>query len=88
MVKTSSHFFKSFKGLINFTKADIEFASKNRVITHCCYTHKKWWKMDYHKMTNVGKLWLFFASKSNVFDDICRIYNQFESYCNRLKNEK
>ena len=88
MVINSSYFVKRFKGLVNFTESEMELASKNRAITHGCYTITKWWKMDYHRMTNVGKQWLFYASKSNAFDDICSIYNQFESYCNRLKNEK
>ena len=82
----SSYFVKGFKNLVNYTESEMEFASKNRAITHNCYKFTKWWKSDYHNMTNVGKQWLFYASKTNVFDDICRTYNQFESYCNDLKN--
>ena len=48
---------------------------------------KKWWNYDYDKLTEIGKQWLFYASKSNVFDEICQKYNQFEEQCQKLKNE-
>ena len=87
--KTSSpsRFVKSFKNLTNFTKEDMEYAHENRVITHGCYELTKWWKRKYHSLTNIGKQWLFYASKSNIFDDICKQYNQFEKYCEKIKNK-
>ena len=65
----------------------MENASKNRAITHNSYETSKWWNRRYHELTNIGKHWPFYAAKSNVFDDICRIYNQFEHHCERIKNE-
>ena len=82
-----SGFWRSFGGFVNFTKEDMKNASKNRAITHNCYEHKKWWKRKYHRLTNIGKQWLFYAAKSNAFDDICKKYNQFERHCERIKNE-
>ena len=80
------HFLRKFRNLINYTKYDIESASLNRVITHGCYERKKWWKRKYDNLTNIGKQWLFYASKTNVFDDICQNYDQFEQECEKLKS--
>ena len=82
-----SNFWREFRGLVNFTKEDMKIASKNRAITHNCYERKKWWNRRFSKLTNIGKQWLFYAAKSNVFDDICKKYNQFEHHCERIKNE-
>ena len=84
---TPAAFFSKFKNYTNFTVEDFENASKNRVITHGCYEMKKWWEFNYDKLTDIGKQWLFYASKSNVFDEICQKYNQFEEQCQKLKNE-
>ena len=80
-------FWSGFKNFTNFTVNDIEYASKNRAITHGCYEMKKWWQYDYDKLTDIGKQWLFYASKSNIFDDICQKYSQFQQQCEKLKNE-
>ena len=84
---TPAAFLSKFKNYTNFTVEDFENASKNRVITHGCYEMKKWWEFNYDKLTDIGKQWLFYASKSNVFDEICQKYNQFEEQCQKLKNE-
>ena len=88
--KTSSpsHFVEAFKNLTNFTKEEMESAHENRAITHGCYDVTKWWQRKYHSLTDVGKQWLFYASKSNIFDDICKEYKQFEKYCEKIKNGK
>ena len=84
---SSSDFWRAFGGYVNFTKEDMKRASKNRAITHNCYEHTKWWKRKFRRLTGIGKQWLFYAAKSNVFDDICKKYNQFEHHCERIKNE-
>ena len=63
----------------------MEYTHENRVITHNCYERNKWWKRSYLQLTDVGRQWLFYASKSNVFDDICKEYYQFEEHCERIK---
>ena len=85
ITRTASHFLHSFQNLTNFTVSDMEYAHKNRVITHNCYDLTKWWMRRYHQLTNVGKQWFFYASKSNAFDDICKEYHQFEKHCERIK---
>jgi len=82
-----SHYCKEFHHYVNCTESDMEISSKNRVITHNCYEDIKWWMKNYTNLTDLGKQWLFYASKSNVFDDICKKYNQFESQCKILKKE-
>jgi len=85
---TPEIFLNKFQNYINYTVEDMEYASKNRVITHGCYEIKKWWDYNYDKLTDIGKQWLFYASKSHVFDEICQKYNQFELQCQKLKTEK
>ena len=85
--RNSSHFLKQFKNYINYTEEEMEYASQHRVITHNCYELVKWWNKDYYNLTKVGKQWLFYAAKSNVMDDICKYYNQFEPYCDQIKKE-
>lgn len=84
---TSSVFLESFKNLINYTKNEMEYASVNRAITHNCYEKIKWWERKYENLTKIGKQWLFYASKSNIFDDICKNYKQFEKECEKIKKE-
>ena len=88
LTKNSSCFLSIFENYINNTEYDMEYASQNRVITHMCYEKVKWWSRDYYNLTNVGKQWLFYAGKSNAFDEICKNFSQFEPYCDKIKNEK
>jgi len=60
-------------------------ASLNRAITHNCYELRKWWNKKYENFKKIGKQWLFYASKTNIFDDICKKYNQFEQECKKMK---
>ena len=82
---TTSHFLESYNNLVNYTIYDIENASLNRVITHNCYETKKWWNRKYDNLTYIGKQWLFYASKTNIFEDICKTYKQFENECIKMK---
>ena len=85
---TISHFVKEFHNCVNWTESEMENYSKNRVITHMCYESDKWWQKNYTNLTEIGKQWLFYASKSNAFKDICKLYNQFESECKKIKKNK
>ena len=84
---TPSNYCKEFHNYVNCTESGMETDSKNRVITHNCYEDIKWWMKNYTNLTDIGKQWLFYASKSNVFDEICKKYVQFESQCEILKKE-
>ena len=88
LTSSPKYFLSRFNNYTNYTSEDMEYASKNRVITHGCYEIKKWWDYNFDKLTNIGKQWLFYASKSNVFDEICQKYNQFEQQCIQMKKEK
>ena len=82
-----SNFISEFGQYVNWSLTDMEKYSKNRAITHMCYENDKWWEKNYTNLTEIGKQWLFYASKSNIFDDICKKYHQFESQCEKIKNE-
>ena len=84
---STAHYCNEFHFHVNCTEYDMDLASKNRAITHNCYEEYKWWQKNYTNLTDIGKQWLFYASKSNVFDEICKKYNQFESQCEILKKE-
>ena len=87
LTKSPSHFCQEFQNQVNISVSVLENASKNRVITHNYYEDIKWWMKNYNNLTDFGKQWLFYASKSNVFDEICKNYNQFESQCEKIKKE-
>ena len=87
VTRSASHFAKLFQNYTNFTVEEMEYAHKNRVVTHGCYDMTKWWQRKYHSLTNVGRQWFFYASKSNIFDDFCKEYHQFEKHCKQIKNE-
>ena len=87
ITKSPSYFLRKFNNLTNYTVEDMRYAHKNRVITHNCYELTKWWMRNYHQLTNVGKQWLFYAARSHVVDEICKYYHQFESHCDKIKNE-
>ena len=82
-----SHFCQEFQNQVNISISALENASKNRIITHNYYEDIKWWMKNYTNLTDVGKQWVFYASKSNVFDEICKNYNQFDSQCEKIKKE-
>ena len=87
LTSSPKYFLSRYNNYINYTVEDMEYASKNRIITHGWYELKKFWDYNYDRLTDIGKQWLFYASKSNVFDEICQKYNQFEPQCLKTKNE-
>ena len=82
---TIKNFYKGFNGYLNISLRKFIIASKNPSITHNNYTLKKWWAKDYNSLTNIGKKWIFYASQSNIFFDVCKKYKQYENICNLIK---
>ena len=83
---TVKNFYKAFNGHLNINLQKFIIGSKNPTITHNCYTLNKWWTKDYNLLTNIGKKWIFYASKSNIFFDICQKYKQYKDICILIKN--
>ena len=71
MIKSPSFFWKSLNGLSNGTEEEMFSASNNRIITHGVYRYDKWWNKSYDSLSKIGKKWIYYASKSNVFNEIC-----------------
>ena len=82
------NFYKRFNGRLNITLNKFIEGAKNTSITHNNYILKKWWAKKYTNLTNIGKKWIFYASKSNVYFDICEKYTQFKDICNLNKKNK
>ena len=78
---------KCDKGYCNSTISDLIISSKNRTITHGAYTGYKWWIKQYDSLTEIGKQWIFYASKSNVFNEICNKYAQYKNICKKLTTQ-
>ena len=76
---------KCDKGYCNGTESELISSSINRTITHGAYKVEKWWTRKYESLTEIGKQWIYYASKSNVFDEICNYYGQFKNICEQLK---
>ena len=85
IIGSPSIFWDSLKGYCNGTKRQMISASVNRTITHGAYKDIKWWSRQYNNLSHIGKKWLFYASKSNVFDEICNKYKQFKKICFKFK---
>ena len=58
----------------------------NRFITHGAYKDVKWWSRDYYNLSYIGRKWLYYGYRSNVFDGICEKYKQFQKICRQIKN--
>ena len=82
-----SQLWKLFKGYSNCTEKEMILASNNRIITHGAYTYSKWWKSDYNSLSEIGKKWIYYASKSNVFNEICNTFKQYQTICLKLKKK-
>ena len=82
---TVEKFYKIFNGNLNIKLRQFIKAFKNPSITHNNYTLKKWWANDYNSLTKIGKKWIFYASKSNIFFDVCKKYKQYKDICNLIK---
>lgn len=77
-------FYKRYNGYCNRTLEELIEASNNPSITHGAYSWIKWWKRDYNRLSKIGKKWLFYASKSNVYEEICNKYKQFRKICKKI----
>lgn len=77
-------FYKLYNGYCKRTYKELIEASKDPTITHGAYNLEKWWKKEFHKLSNIGKKWIFYASKSNIFLEICEYYKQFKGYCIKI----
>jgi len=85
IIYSPSQFWKAFRGYSNGTEKEMIFASNNRIITHGAYSHKKWWRRKYTSLSEIGKKWIYYASKSNVFNEICNTFIQYQTVCSKLK---
>ena len=84
LIGSPSIFWHSLKGYSKSTEKEMNSSSINRVITHGAYTQIKWWNKNYESLTDIGKKWIFYASKSNIFKEICRKYIQFKNICEQF----
>ncbi len=85
---TPIKFWYGYHGYSNGTLNELIQAAKDPNITHEEYTLKKWWERKYNMLTKIGKKWIYYAYKSNAFDDICKTYKQFFNICNKIKLNK
>jgi len=85
IIDSPAFFWKALKGYSNGTEEEMVSASNNRIITHGAYTLKKWWAKEYDALSKIGKMWIYYASKSNVFNDICDTFIQYKNFCSKLK---
>ena len=79
------YFWNTLNGYCKGTPEEMISGSENRVITHGAYVVEKWWTRNYESLSNIGKKWIFYASKSNVFKEICDYYSQYQTVCENLK---
>lgn len=80
-----NNFYNLFNGKLNITLKEFIEGSKSSSITHNNYTLKKWWANNYTTLTNIGRKWIFYASKSNIYFDVCQKYKQFKDICKLYK---
>ena len=85
IIGSPSIFYESLNNSLNRTEEEMINSSKNRTITHGAYKEQKWWSREYDTLSDIGKQWIFYASKSNVFNDICNQFPQYRKECEKLK---
>jgi hypothetical protein len=85
IIDSPPFFWKSLNGYSNCTEEEMISASNNRIITHGAYKMIKWWRRNYDSLSKIGKKWIYYASKSNVFNDICDTFTQYKKICSKLK---
>jgi hypothetical protein len=85
VLSSPSQFWKAFKGYSNGTEEEMISASNNRIITHGAYNLNKWWKRNYNSLSEIGKKWIYYASKSNAYSEICNTFKQYKTICSKLK---
>jgi lipopolysaccharide biosynthesis glycosyltransferase len=79
-------FWNSLNGFCNGTEEEMKWGDNNRCITHGAYKDVKWWSRDYYNLSYIGRKWLYYGYRSNVFDGICEKYAQFQKICKQIKN--
>jgi len=84
-ISSPSFFWKSLKGYSNATEEQMISASNNRIITHGSYRLDKWWRRKFDTLSKIGKKWIYYASKSNIFNDVCDTFIQYKDVCSKLK---
>ena len=77
-------FYKKFRGYLKIPLEEFIKASKDPSITHNNYTLKKWWTHHFSSLSNIGKKWIFYASKSNILSDVCQEYTKYKEICDLL----
>ena len=87
IIGSPTKFYKSLKGFYPGTEEDMINSSRNRTITHGAYKPIKWWSRDYNNLTDIGKQWIFYASKTYSFDKICENYKNLNNICNKIKTD-
>ena len=80
-ISSPSIFYNNLKGFSNGTEEDMIISSKDPTITHGSYTLTKWWNKKYDSLSEIGKKWILYASKSNAFKEICYKYKQYKNIC-------
>ena len=84
-IGSPSIFWHNLKGYSNRTEREMIDSSKDPVITHGSYTSIKWWNQKYDSLSKIGKKWIFYASKSTIFNEICDKYKQYQNICKEMK---
>ena len=84
-IGSPSIFWKILNGHSNCTEEDMISASNKRIITHGSYSLDKWWRRNFESLSEIGKKWIYYASKSNVFNDICNTFRQYQAVCSTIK---
>ena len=80
-------FYKKFRGHLKMPLEEFIKASKDPSITHNNYTLKKWWTHHFSSLSNIGKKWIFYASKSNILSDVCQEYTKYKEICDLLSQK-
>ena len=88
IIGSPSIFYNSLNNSLNQTEEEMINSSNNRIVTHGAYKEQKWWSREYETLSDIGKKWIFYASKSNVFNDICKQFPQYRLICKKLMTER
>ena len=81
---TPENFYERYKGYLNVSKETFVESTKDPIISHNHYTTTKWWNRNITTLTKIGKKWIFYASKSTVFQEICEKYSQYKDICAKI----
>ena len=87
IIASPTVFYNSLNGFCPGTPEDMINGSQNRSITHGAYKKEKWWSRNYDELTDIGKSWIFYASKTHLFDEICEKYSHYKNICDKIKSD-